>query len=184
MNHSEVEAIVSKAAYRGGVLGVRFICSEEEQISPWLYSPSRKKPKVSIKEPLPDLIELVLGNQVYVVKEDLSPQLRNRLIRLAAFLIIKYSVNTLVLVHGKQLLHQRTDRLADFLDIPRESIGQIATGKLRPTGLIDVAMIQGLCKKGVVDDIVAAYGLWLLMSVTTFQLEVLKLCQDKAKPDT
>lgn len=35
--------------------------------------------------PLPETLELTLGNQIYVPKEALSPALRNRLIHLAAF---------------------------------------------------------------------------------------------------
>jgi hypothetical protein len=85
MNSSEVQAIVAQATYRGGVLGVRFINSDEDEVSPWLYSPSGKRPGSRIKGPLPDSIELVLGNQIYIAKEGLSPQLKNSLIRLAAF---------------------------------------------------------------------------------------------------
>jgi superfamily II DNA or RNA helicase len=264
MNLHEVQPIVSQAAYRGGVLGVRFISTDEDEISPWLFSPSGKKPGVRIKGPLPDSIELVLGNQIYIAKKGLSSQLKNSLIRLAAFqnpefyraqamrfptfnkprivhccedfpkhlgiprgclediidllgslkiqveikderfhgvslglefrgtlrpdqktaanailkhdtgvlsaatafgktvvaayLIAKRSVNTLVLVHRKQLLDQWIERLADFLGIPKKSIGQIGGGKRRPTGLIDVAMIQSLSRKGIVDNIVANYG--------------------------
>jgi superfamily II DNA or RNA helicase len=76
----------------------------------------------------------------------------------AAYLIANRAVNTLVLVHRKQLLDQWIARLTAFLDISQEAVGQIGGGKRRPTGLIDVAMIQSLSKKGVVDDIVAHYG--------------------------
>ena len=37
-------------------------------------------------------------------------------------------------------------------------IGQFGGGKRKPTGIIDVATIQGLGRKGVVEDIVAEYG--------------------------
>jgi hypothetical protein len=75
----------------------------------------------------------------------------------AAYIIAARSVNTLVLVHRKQLLDQWISRLKTFLDIPDESIGQIGGGKRKPTGIIDVATIQSLSRKGVVDDIVADY---------------------------
>jgi len=39
-----------------------------------------------------------------------------------------------------------------------KQIGQIGGGKRKPTGIIDVAMIQTLNRKGVVDDIVGQYG--------------------------
>lgn len=264
LTRGEVETIVEKAAYRGGVLGVKYISIDENEVEPWLYSPSGRKPEITIKEPLPGQIELVLDNQIYIEKDVLPPSLKNRLIRLAAFqnpefykaqamrfptfdkpriihccedfpkyiglpigcledvlevlnslqiknkirderflgktldvkfkgtlrpeqknatdamleheigvlsastafgktvvaanMIARRRVNTLVLVHRKQLLDQWIDRLSTFLDISRESIGQFGGGKRKTTGIIDVAMIQSLSRKGVVKDIVGEYG--------------------------
>jgi superfamily II DNA or RNA helicase len=76
----------------------------------------------------------------------------------AAWLIARRGVNTLVLVHRRQLLDQWIERLSSFLDIPAKSIGRIGGGRTRPTGLLDVAVIQSLVKTGVVDDRVADYG--------------------------
>jgi len=73
-------------------------------------------------------------------------------------LIAKRKVNTLVLVHRKHLLDQWVDRLSNFLEIDPKEIGQIGGGKRNPKGKIDVALIQSLSKKGVVDDIVGKYG--------------------------
>ena len=73
-------------------------------------------------------------------------------------LIAERGVNTLVLVHRRQLLDQWMCRLHEFLDLEPEGIGQIGGGKRNPTGRIDVAIIQSLSKKGVVDDIVGEYG--------------------------
>jgi superfamily II DNA or RNA helicase len=77
---------------------------------------------------------------------------------IAADLIAKRSVNTLILVHLKELLYQWIDRVNAFLDVSVNDIGQIGGGKRKPTGIIDVATIQSLGRKGVVDDIVAKYG--------------------------
>jgi superfamily II DNA or RNA helicase len=264
MSLTEVQSVVDKAAYRGGVLGVRFVSTDEDDISPWLYNPSGRKPDIKIVGPLPDSVDLVLANQIYISKEGLPPVLKNKLIRLAAFqnpefykaqamrfptydktrivhccedfpkhiglprgcledttellhslkiqtriidervggnrvkaefigtlrpeqqaaadallerdtgvlsastafgktviaayLIAKRSVNTLILVHLKELLYQWIERLNAFLSVPVEDIGQIGGGKRKPTGIIDVATIQSLGRKGVVDDIVANYG--------------------------
>ena len=43
-------------------------------------------------------------------------------------------------------------------DRPLEQCQGIGGGKSKPTGKIDIGMIQSLCRKGVVDDIVANYG--------------------------
>jgi len=76
----------------------------------------------------------------------------------AASLIAKRGVNTLVLVHRRQLLDQWVERLSTFLGIARCDLGQIGGGRDRPNGLLDIALIQSLCRKGTVDDRVAGYG--------------------------
>jgi superfamily II DNA or RNA helicase len=73
-------------------------------------------------------------------------------------LIAERGVNTLVLVHRQQLLDQWIERLSAFLGIPPKSIGRIGAGRDRPTGSLDVAIIQSLVRKGEVDDRVASYG--------------------------
>jgi superfamily II DNA or RNA helicase len=77
---------------------------------------------------------------------------------IAAWLIAERKVNTLVLVHRRQLLDQWRERLAAFLNLPIKSIGQIGGGRRRASGMIDVAVIQSLNRKQVVDYIVANYG--------------------------
>ncbi len=76
----------------------------------------------------------------------------------AAHLIAERSLNTLVLVHRQQLLDQWVARLADFLDLDPRSIGRIGGGVRRPTGIIDVALLQSLGRSGTTDDLVAGYG--------------------------
>jgi len=76
----------------------------------------------------------------------------------AAKLIAVRKRNTLVLVHRRQLLDQWRERLSIFLGIPEREIGQIGGGKKNITGKLDVAIIQSVCRKGIVDDIVANYG--------------------------
>jgi superfamily II DNA or RNA helicase len=75
-----------------------------------------------------------------------------------AWLIAERCVSTLVLVHRRQLLDQWIERLAMFLGLPIDGIGHIGGGRRRPTGLIDVAVMQSLVRKGVTDDCVAEYG--------------------------
>ena len=77
---------------------------------------------------------------------------------IAAWLIAARKTNTLVLVHRRQLLDQWRERLTTFLNLPSKEIGQIGGGRRRPTGIIDVAVIQSLNRKQVVDDVVANYG--------------------------
>jgi hypothetical protein len=53
----------------------------------------------------------------------------------AAWLIAKRKVNTLVVVHRQQLLDQWQERLAMFLDLPAKSIGHIGGGQNGPDRL-------------------------------------------------
>jgi superfamily II DNA or RNA helicase len=73
-------------------------------------------------------------------------------------LIAERDRNTLILVHRQQLLDQWLARLSTFPDIEADRIGVIRGGKKRPTGVIDVAIIQSLVRKGEVSDLVANYG--------------------------
>jgi len=76
----------------------------------------------------------------------------------AAWLIAKRKVNTLVVVHRQQLLDQWQERLGMFLNLPAKSIGHIGGGKMDRTGCVDVAVIQSLYRKDEVKDFVADYG--------------------------
>jgi len=76
----------------------------------------------------------------------------------AISIIAARRVNTLILVHRQQLMDQWIARLSAFLGIDPKQIGGIGGGKHKPTGFIDVALLQSLCQKGVVDDLVAEYG--------------------------
>ncbi|SHK07517.1 Superfamily II DNA or RNA helicase [Desulfatibacillum alkenivorans DSM 16219] len=240
------------------------VLTDEDDDKPWTAPPSRKRKKAQIKGPFPKKITLVMGNQLFVPKEDLSPSLQNALIRIPAFqnpefykaqamrfptfdkpriigcaenfskhigiprgsiedvmglleslkieveikeernegspLNIEFSgvlrpeqkmaaqsmlehdtgvlsastafgktviaiymiavrnVNTLILVHRRQILDQWVARLGGFLNVDAGDIGQIGGGKRKPTGKIDVALVQSLSKKDVVDDIVGEYG--------------------------
>ena len=245
-------------------MGVRLAMPEDDDDAPWIAPPSRRRKEPPIAEPLPESMELVLGDQIYIAKDSLSPGLRNRLLRLAAFqnpefykaqvmrlptydkpriiacaedcskhiglprgclddvqelladlkirhvirderyegqpldvvfqgelrpeqvaaaeamlahdigvlsattafgktvlaawLIAQRGVNTLVVVHRRQLLQQWVERLATFLGLPAKAIGKIGGGRKKPTGGLDVAIIQSLVRKGVVDDRVGEYG--------------------------
>jgi superfamily II DNA or RNA helicase len=76
----------------------------------------------------------------------------------AARMIAERGVNVLVLVHRRQLMDQWVERLGAFLNAAPGMIGKIGGGKRKPSGLVDIALIQSLVRKGEVDDIVGDYG--------------------------
>lgn len=263
MSRGEVATVVARATAAGQILGVRLPLDDDDE-EPWTTSPSRQRAELRIVGEMPEQVEVVLSNQVYIDRSALPPALVNRLIRLAAFqnpefysaqamrlptfgkprviscaelfikhialprgcldaaldllashgikpnlcderrdgtplgtlflgtltseqrsaaeavmahnngvlaattafgktvvaasLIAERNTNTLVLVHRQQLLDQWVARLRAFLDIDPNRIGVVSGGKKRPTGVIDVAIIQSLVRKGEVSDLVADYG--------------------------
>src|SRR2546426_4123138 len=259
-----VEDLVRDAERRGRVVGVRLQQRDEDDSESWTAPPSRGRKEPPIAGDLPGILDLVVGNEIYIAKDGLPPGLRNRLLRLAAFqnpefykaqamrlptydkpriigcaedypqhiglprgcmedvqrvlsdlnitavvyderchgvplrvtfqgtlrpeqkaaadtmlahdigvlaattafgktvvaawLIAERGVNTLVLVHRRQLLDQWVERLSTFLNINNREIGRIGGGRRKPTGRVDVAVIQSLIRKGVVDDSIGDYG--------------------------
>jgi hypothetical protein len=247
MAHQDLERIVKNVQDEGEITGVRAVILDETENEPWKLTPSRKYTEPPITGPLPDQLNLVVSNQVYIEKEGLPAPLRNRIVRLAAFqnpefykaqamrlstygkpriiscceeypkhlalprgcqeellqalgelkiktrlideratgdplllnfqgtlrleqqlaadqlikydigvlsastafgktvigawLIAQRKVNTLVIVHRRQLMDQWVESLQSFLGLEKKEIGQIGGGKHKITGTVDVAMI-------------------------------------------
>ena len=76
----------------------------------------------------------------------------------AAAMIARRGVNTLVLVHRTELLKQWQERLLSFLDVGKNLVGTIGGGKAKPTGKIDIAVMQSLSRQGEVNPLVEDYG--------------------------
>lgn len=76
----------------------------------------------------------------------------------AAAMIARRGVNTLVLVHRTELLKQWQERLQAFLGVGKGVIGTIGGGKAKPTGRIDIAVMQSLSRQGEVNALVEGYG--------------------------
>ena len=264
IGEAAVDEIVTNAQAADRVIGVRTVPQDDDDTTPWLTPPSRRRTEPVLIGSLPETLELILGNEIYIAKAGLPAVLHNRLLRLAAFqnpefyraqamrlpvydkpriiacagdhplhlslprgclddirhlcsdlkirlrlreerfageplatnfrgdlhteqimaakamlahdigilsattafgktvigakLIAERRVNTLVLVHRQQLLDQWIERLRCFLDLPDKSIGRIGGGRKKFTGIVDVALIQSLVRKGIVSDRVADYG--------------------------
>ena len=261
---SRVEEVVRTAEARGRVVGVRLALPDDDDDSePWKAPPSRKRDSFPAGR-MPESIELVCADQIYIPKDGLPPALRNALVRIAAFqnpefykaqamriptydkpriiacaedhshhialprgclddvvalfrelriamkirderfsgrpltmkfcgelrseqqtagnamlahdtgvlsattafgktvlaawLIAKRGVNTLIIVHRQQLMEQWVERLSQFLGVPVKEIGRWGGGRKRLTGSLDIALMQSLVRANVVNDLVADYG--------------------------
>ena len=264
MTQGQVEQLFNGDQDESEITGVRAVVLDETENEPWKLLPSRKYQEPTITGALPDQINLVINNQIYVEKEGLPAPLKNRFIRLAAFqnpefyktqamhlsifgkpriiscceeypkhlalprgcyeelmqlleelkiqpsiqderesgqpisatflgilrteqqraadqllrhdngvlsastafgktvigawMIAQRKVNTIVIVHRRQLMDQWVESLLTFLDLNKQEIGQIGGGKHKTTGIVDVAMVQSLVNKGIVNDLVGNYG--------------------------
>ncbi len=76
----------------------------------------------------------------------------------AAAMIARRGVNTLILVHRTELLKQWQARLTAFLEVEKGDIGVIGGGKSKPSGRIDIAVMQSLSRAGEVSPVVENYG--------------------------
>jgi superfamily II DNA or RNA helicase len=283
LSSDAASAIVVDAEIRGRVLGVRMPVEDENADEPWRMTPSRRRVSEPLGVLLPDKVNVVVADQIYVDRTGLPSAMTARLIRLAAFqnpefyraqamrlptfgkprivscaelhprhiglprgcldevielisasgaeivlqdhraageplpigvrfqgtlsgpqikafdalaphdhgvlaattafgktvvaaaLIARRARNTLVLVHRRELLTQWVERLREFLDVDPKNIGIIGGGRRKPTGVIDIAVIQSLVRRGEVSDLVADYGHLVVdechhLSATSFEL--------------
>ena len=81
---AEATAIVDEASKQGRIVGLRLPIEEEDE-EPWTAPPSRRRFPPATAGTLPERIDAVLGDQLYVPREGLPAGLVNRLVRLAAF---------------------------------------------------------------------------------------------------
>ncbi|ROZ63921.1 DEAD/DEAH box helicase [Ramlibacter sp. WS9] len=76
----------------------------------------------------------------------------------AAAMIARRGVNTLVLVHRTELQKQWQERLRSFLGADKGVVGTVGGGKAKPTGKIDIAVMQSLSRQGEINPLVENYG--------------------------
>ncbi|MBN4066772.1 DEAD/DEAH box helicase [Simkania negevensis] len=101
----------------------------------------------------------------------------------AASMIAQRKRSTLILVHRKQLLSQWKERLKAFLNEEKIKIGEIGGGKFKPSGEIDIAIIQSLSRKEHMEEILEKYGHVIVdechhLSAVSFEA-VTKTCRAK-----
>lgn len=101
----------------------------------------------------------------------------------AAALIARRKVSTLVLVHRTELLRQWQERLTGFLEFPKGSLGVIGGGKKKPSGKIDIAVMQSLSRREDLGELLDPYGQIIIDEchhLSAFSFEAI-LKQAKAK---
>jgi superfamily II DNA or RNA helicase len=89
----------------------------------------------------------------------------------------------LVLVHRTGLLRQWQERLTGFLEIPKGGLGVIGGGKKKPSGKIDIAVMQSLTRREDLCELLDQYGQIIIDEchhLSAFSFEAI-LKQAKAK---
>jgi superfamily II DNA or RNA helicase len=76
----------------------------------------------------------------------------------AAAIIAHRNVSTLILVHRAELMRQWQERLGTFLALNGMKIGMIGAGKKKPTGMLDIAVIQSLTRRDDLSQLLSQYG--------------------------
>ncbi len=77
---------------------------------------------------------------------------------IAADLLARRKVNTLILVHRTELLRQWQERLQVFLDLSRAELGVLGGGKKKLSGQIDIAVMQSLLRREDLPELLDQYG--------------------------
>jgi superfamily II DNA or RNA helicase len=86
MSTTAAEEVIADAQRNGDLIGVRIsIADDEDAQDPWTLPPSRRRMERPIEGPLPETVQIVRANLLYVDKQGLPPAMLNRLLRLAAF---------------------------------------------------------------------------------------------------
>lgn len=121
MSRQEVMPIIERASVNGQVLGVRLSLTDDGEKEPWTSLPSHRYPHLPIDEVLPERVEVVLGNQIFISRSNLPPKLVARLIRLAAFQNPEfYAAQAMRLsTFGKPRIISCAELLPEYLAIPR-----------------------------------------------------------------
>ena len=76
----------------------------------------------------------------------------------AAAMIARRKVSTLILVHRTDFLRQWKERLGQFLELEEGGVGLIGGGKNKVSGIVDIAVMQSLSRREDLPDFLAVYG--------------------------
>jgi superfamily II DNA or RNA helicase len=73
-------------------------------------------------------------------------------------MIADRGVNTLILVHRKQIADHWREKILTFLAIDDKDVGMWTGGKKKPSGIVDIATLQSLARQGNALGVVENYG--------------------------
>ena len=122
LGREEVEKRVESARRNRRIIAAVPVTEDDEDADqPWAAPPSRQSAEKPMGGPLPEQVDVVLGDQVYLSKAGLTPALTGRLLRLAAFQNPEfYRAQAMRLnTFGKPRVICCAEGTPDFLALPR-----------------------------------------------------------------
>lgn len=124
------DALIAEAQRSGDLIGVRISLTDDDGAQdPWTLPPSRKRLDRPIEGPLPERVQIVLANLLYVEKKGLPSPMLNRLLRLAAFQNPEfYKAQSMRLsTFGKPRVIACGDDLVNHIALPRGCVADLKT---------------------------------------------------------
>lgn len=137
---ADVTALIEKteADMPGGATGVRLPVDDENADEPWKMTPSRRRQNPPVKGALQEQVNVVLADQIYIDRTQLSASLVAQLVRVAAFQNPEfYRAQAMRLpVHGKPRIISCAELHPKHLGLPRgcldEALGLLAAYGVKP----------------------------------------------------
>ena len=128
MSVDTVESMADEARRTGNVLGVRSSRPEDEP-DPWTLPPSGMRAELPIEIALPDKVEVVRSNRLFVGKEGLPTVLINRILRLAAFQNPEFHKAQAMRLSTRRIprIIQCAEELPHHLALPRGSLDELTS---------------------------------------------------------
>jgi len=123
----ELEQIVHTLSLSRKELGVHSSFAELKDETPWEKKSFRDWKELKIQGPLPDNVNLVLADRLYIPKQGLSPTLHNRFIRLAAFPNPEFQRAQAMRLstYGKPRIICCAEDLPDYVALPRGCLEEL-----------------------------------------------------------
>lgn len=127
LSRMETERLVQYLSRARPELGLHSVFGEVTEEAPWKVKRFTEWKATDVSGPLPEKLNLHLVDQVYIPKQGLSPTLRNRIIRLAAFPNPEFhrAQAMRLSTYGKPRIICCAQEFSEYMALPRGCLGEL-----------------------------------------------------------
>src|SRR3990167_8473720 len=120
LSYQEISALIDKISEQGNLLDVRSSQTDEDHPDPWV-TPKPNLPYPLIETPLPEKVELVMANLIYVPHRNLPSILINQIKKIAAFQNPEfYRAQAMrISTYGKPRIISCAEEFPEYIGLPR-----------------------------------------------------------------